>query len=213
MRIRTWWALPFSAAFLAGSLVLPMAASAHEQRDVGMYHFVVGFLNEPALQDQMNAIDLTVTTTADKKPVDGADKSLKAEVIVGGNAASMPITLQSRFGMPGKYAGYFMPTATGSYQFHFTGTINGDPVDQKFESGPNTFSDVNPIAALQFPQKLGDPATVQAQLADTQAAASSARMLGLVGILVGLVGIALGVAGFTRRGQLEGRAAESAGRA
>lgn len=213
MRIRTWWALPVSTAILAGSLLLPAAASAHEQRDVGKYHFVVGFLNEPAIQDQMNSIDLTVTTTADKQPVAGVEKTLKAEVIVGGNAASMPISLEPRFGLPGKYAGYFMPTATGSYQFHFTGTINGDAVDQKFESGPNTFSDVNPIAPLQFPQKLGDPAAAQAQLADAQAAASSARTLALAGILVGLVGIAIGVAGFTRRRQLSGGAVESTGRA
>src|SRR5579863_6842447 len=107
MRIR--FALPLCGALVALSLLLPTAALAHEQRDVGKYHFVVGFLNEPAIQAQMNAIDLTVTTAADKQPVQGADKSLKGEVIVGGNAASMPITLESRFGLPGKYAGYFMP--------------------------------------------------------------------------------------------------------
>src|SRR5581483_3732341 len=113
--MRTFLALPLGGAFLAISLALPAVALAHEQRDVGPYHFVVGFLNEPSIVDQMNGIDLTVTTTADKKPVDGVDKTVKAELIVGGNARSMPITLQARFGMPGKYAGYFMPTLAGAY--------------------------------------------------------------------------------------------------
>src|SRR5581483_7019413 len=113
--MRRFLALPLGGALLAISLALPGIASAHEQRDVGQYHFVVGFLNEPPVADQMNGIDLTVTTTADKKPVDGADKTLKGEVIVGGNAKSMPITLQARFGQPGKYAGYFMPTLAGAY--------------------------------------------------------------------------------------------------
>jgi len=190
-------ALPLGSALLV-SLLLPGIASAHEQRDVGQYHFVVGFLSEPAISDQMNGIDVTVTTTADKKPVEGADKTLKAEVIVGGNAKSMPISLQSRFGMPGKYAGYFMPTATGSYIFHFTGTIDGATVDQRFESGPGRFDDVQPLAPLQFPQKLSDPAILQTQVAEAQSAASQGRMLGIAGVIVGLLGLAVGAASFAK---------------
>jgi hypothetical protein len=197
--MRTRFALLLCGALAGLSLMLPAAALAHEQRDAGKYHFVVGFLNEPAIQDQMNAIDLTITTTADKQPVQGAEKTLKAEVVVGGNAARMPVALEPRFGMPGKYAGYFMPTATGAYQFHFTGTINGDSVDQTFESGPNTFSDVEPIAPLQFPYKLGDPAALQQQLADAQSAASTARLLGIIGIIAGVLGLAVGGAAMVRK--------------
>jgi hypothetical protein len=67
MRMRM--ALPLGGAFLALSLMLPAGAVAHEQRDVGSYHFVVGFLNEPTLVDQLNGIDLTVTSGAGKQPV------------------------------------------------------------------------------------------------------------------------------------------------
>lgn len=198
MRIR--FALPFGGALVALSLMLPAAALAHEQRDAGKYHFVVGFLNEPSIQGQMNGIDLTVTTTADKKPVEGVDKSLKAAVIVGGNAASMPIELQARFGMPGKYAGYFMPTITGSYQFHFTGTINGDPVDETFESGPGRFDDVQPLQPLEFPQKVADPVTMQKQLDDAQSAAATARLLGIIGVVAGVLGLAVGGTALLRKG-------------
>jgi hypothetical protein len=197
--MRTWFAVPLSAACLAVFLALPVGALAHEQRDVGKYHFVVGFLNEPVYQNQLNGIDLTVTT-ADKQPVEGLDKTLKAEVIVGGNARQMPIPLQARFGMPGKYAGYFMPTMTGAYTFHFSGTINGEPVDQRFESGPGRFGDVQAISDLQFPQKLTDPAQLQSQVSDAQAAATMARTLAIIGIIVGLAGGVIGVAGLARRG-------------
>ena len=190
--MRRLLALPLGGALLAVSLLLPGIASAHEQRDVGSYHFVVGFLNEPSIANQMNGIDVTITTTADKKPVEGAEKTLKAEVIVGGNAKVMPLPLASRFGMPGKYAAYFMPTAAESYTFHFTGTINGDTVDQRFESGPGRFDDVQPLAPLQFPQKLSDPADVQAQLASVQSVASQGRLLGIAGVIVGLIGLAAG---------------------
>jgi hypothetical protein len=211
--MRRFLALPLGGALLAASLLLPGMASAHEQRDVGSYHFVVGFLNEPSLVDQMNGIDLTITSTADKQPVQGVEKTLKAELIVGGNARVMPVTLQARFGMPGKYAAYFMPTATGSYIFHFTGTINGEPVDQRFESGPGRFDDVQPIAPLQFPRQLSDPAALQAQVADAQAAASQGRLLGIVGIVVGAIGIGVGVAGMARRREAAGLRASSSSQA
>jgi hypothetical protein len=185
-------ALPLGGALLAVSLLLPGVASAHEQRDVGSYHFVVGFLNEPSIVDQMNGLDLTITTTADKKPVEGAEKTLKAEVIVGGNAKVMPLPLAARFGMPGKYAAYFMPTAAGAYIFHISGTINGDTVDQRFESGPGRFDDVQPLAPLQFPRKLADPADLQAQLASARSAASQGRALGIAGVVLGLIGLAAG---------------------
>lgn len=185
-------ALPLGGVLLAVSLLLPGIALAHEQRDVGSYHFTVGFLDEPSIVDQMNGLDLTITTTADKKPVEGAEKTLKAEVIVGGNAKVMALPLTARFGMPGKYAAYFMPTAAGSYIFHLSGSINGDSVDQRFESGPGRFDDVQPLAPLQFPQKLADPADMQAQLASAQSAASQGRALGIAGLVVGLVGLAAG---------------------
>jgi hypothetical protein len=197
--LRKWIALPLGGALLLFSLLLPVSASAHERRDVGNYEFVVGFLNEPAIADQMNGIDLTVTSKADGKPVEGLEKTLKVEVVVGGNAKSMPITLQTRFNMPGKYAGYFEPTAPGAYIFHFSGAINGDPVDQRFESGPGRFDDVEPLAPLQFPNKLADPASLQTQLADAQLAARTARVLAIAGIVVGAVGIAVGIAGFRRQ--------------
>ena len=214
MRIRV--ALPVGGALLA-LLLMPAVASAHEQRDVGSYHFVVGFLNEPAIQDQMNSIDLTVTNPADKSPVTGLEKTLKAEVIVGGNAKSMPLTLANRgSALPGKYAGYFMPTATGSYTFHITGAINGQQVDQKFESGPNTFSDVEPLANYQFPDKLTDAATLQSQVGDAQSAATQSRTLGILGLIVGAIGVAVGAYGLSRRREagVTGRAtAPSPGRA
>jgi hypothetical protein len=211
--MRRFLALPLGGALLAVSLLVPGIASAHEQRDVGQYHFVVGFLNEPSIVGQMNGIDVTITTMAGNKPVEGADKTLKAEVIVGGNAKSMPIALQSRFGMPGKYAGYFMPTASGAYIFHFTGTVDGAPVDQRFESGPGRFDDVQPVAPLQFPEKLSDPAALQAQLAGAQSAADQGRMLGIAGVVIGLIGIAFGAAGFARRRETGGARASSPSKA
>ena len=197
-------ALPFGGALLGLSLLFPLTASAHEARDVGKYHFVVGFLNEPTVQNQLNGIDLTITTTADKKPVVGAQKALKAEVFVGGRAKVMPLDLQPASDEApnnGKYAAYFIPTMPSSYTFHFTGNINGDSIDQQFSSGPNTFDDVEPARALEFPQQQADPSALQGQLSAAQSSAIRGEYIGIAGVVVGV--IALGVA-FYRKPAVKG---------
>src|SRR4051812_45093578 len=120
---RTWRTLVALALALGLCAVLaPSGTSAHETRDLagGKYQAVVGFLNEPAYNNQLNGLDLTVTDQTQKdaqgngKPVEGLEKTLKAEVLFGGGK-TMPLTIQTRFRMPGKYAAYFEPTAAGTY--------------------------------------------------------------------------------------------------
>lgn len=201
-----WGCVPALLVLLT-LFVTPGGASAHERRDLagGKYQVVVGFLNEPAVENQMNGIDLTVTDMSQKDasgkgtPVDGLDKTLKAEVIVGGGSAIKAIPLATRFGMPGKYAGYFMPTQAGAYTFHIFGTINGTPIDERFESGPGRFNDVDPLASLQFPKQVTVPSDLQAQLDAAKSTASSARLFGIIGLVVGVLGLATAGVALSRR--------------
>lgn len=183
------------------SVFLPTSALAHERRTVGgKYVFVVGFLNEPAVQGQMNGISLQVTTVSDSKPVEGLEKTLKAELVVGGGARTMPVDLEARFGQPGAYAANFIPTKAGAYIFRFTGTVEGTAVDERFESGPGRFDDVISAQSLEFPDKLPNPSTTASDVQAAKDEAASARLLGIAGLGVGLVGVALGgVALATRR--------------
>jgi hypothetical protein len=47
-------------------------------------------------------------------PVNNADQTLKAEVSTGGTAPLSP-PLEARYGNPGKYASYFVPSKVGTY--------------------------------------------------------------------------------------------------
>ena len=98
-------------------------ALGHERRNVGPYTFVVGWLVEPAYVNNLNALDLTVSETQGAKAVEGLEKTLQAEVIVGGAAKTMPLKVAPRFGLPGKYQGQVLPTKTGDYSFHIFGTV------------------------------------------------------------------------------------------
>ncbi|MGI8552557.1 MAG: hypothetical protein ACR2PL_17475 [Dehalococcoidia bacterium] len=187
------------AMVLLTLVAIPGIASAHEKRTVaGKYTFVVGFLNEPAIVEQPNGIDPTFTDASTNQPIEGLEKSLKTQIIIGGESEN--VTLSPRFGMPGKYTANVIPTKAGTWKFHFSGKINSDNLDETFTSGPGRFNDVESKDALQFPVK--EPATLELanQAATAKAAADSAKssartgmMVGIVGIVVGLLG--LGVAG------------------
>ncbi len=188
-----------AAATLAVLIVLLTAgaALAHETRVVGKYQVIVGFATEPAYVNTPNAIDLRVTNNDTKAPVAGLEKTLQAEVIFGGR--SMPVQLTPRFGQPGAYLGNFIPTRTGSYIFHLRGQIENQPVDEQFESGPNTFSDVEDPSTLDFPDKVPSPPDMAKQLQAMQNALATVQTLSIAGIIVGVVGMILGGVALLRR--------------
>ncbi len=166
-------------------------ALAHEQRQVGKYTFVVGFATEPAYLNTPNAIDLRVTNTDTKAPVEGLEKTLHVDVAFGGEEP-MPVTLTARFGQPGAYLGSFIPTRVGTYIFHFTGQVESQTVDEKFESGPNTFSDVEDPSVLDYPVKAPSPQDLAAQVKAAQNVAATAQTFGIIGIAVGVLGLVVG---------------------
>ncbi|MDE3090190.1 MAG: hypothetical protein KGJ80_12475 [Chloroflexota bacterium] len=191
-RIKLSLALAFALTLLATQLAL-----AHERRTIGKYEFVVGWGNEPAYANQPNAISLTVTDAETKRPVSNLDKTLQAEVIFG--ARSMVVPLIKSDENPGTYTGAFVPTRVGTYIFHFSGKILEQTIDGKFESGPNTFDDVQDIAALEFPDKALTRLQMAAQLKVAQDAASSAQTFAYIGVGVGVLGLIVGGLALTRR--------------
>lgn len=192
-------------SFAAAALVLATSviafsgtAAAHERRTVGPYQFVVGWLNEPAYVGLMNSLDLRVTDTrvTPAKAVEGLDKTLTVELQTGG-LAPLRLTVTARFGTPGAYNGYAMPTATGTYTFHIKGKVEDLDVDEKFESGPGRFGDIEPTTALQYPNEVPTPDELGTRLGDLQSGIDQTRILSAAAVLIGLV--ALGVAFMFRR--------------
>lgn len=216
--------LVFVPAVLAvGALVLTSAGgvSAHEHRVVGDYELEVGFLNEPALEGQLNALFFGVryfeggVPQGDEaegeeeggEPVEGLDGSITAEVLVGGGAGRKTLELEPLAGEPGVYVGSFVPTLAGEYTFRITGEIDGTPVDETFESGPNRFSSVEPLAEYAFPASVagdGESGAVQAlekrvDELDAGGSDGTARALGVAGIVAGFAGLGLGGLAVLRR--------------
>ena len=76
--LRTGALLLAAGALIAGNGLV----SAHEHRTVGDYTFVVGFLNEPAVQDELNAASVRITkpAPADATPAPGEEEVAETPV-------------------------------------------------------------------------------------------------------------------------------------
>ena len=191
-----------AAAVLVAAL-LPLAAAAHEHREVagGQYEMSVGFIEEPAFVGEQNGLSVEFVSLAAAPaatpeaigaeggeahhgaPVEGLTGSIQAEVIFGDQR--MALALTPAFGEPGVYHAIFFPTQPGDYTFRIFGDLQGTALDETFTSSPEGFDSVQPVEPLQFPK----PAA-----ADTGAAAMTAGLAdgGFAGLPGGLFGVLIG---------------------
>jgi hypothetical protein len=166
-------------------------ALGHEHRTVGPYTFVVGWVNEPAYVNNTNGLSLDATEANGAKPVEGLAKTLRAEVIVGGGAKRLALTFSSDKDRPGHYEGTFLPTKTGDYIFHIFGDAGSTKVDERFESGPNTFNGVVATDQLQFPDKVVSAAELAARLDQLQALVIAGIVVAAFALLAAVGGLVI----------------------
>ncbi len=195
--------------------VMPGSVMAHVEIDVGdgQYVMEVGFRDEPAYLGQPNALALRVEeyATGGTEPVNDLAATLSAEVSKDGQAMALPLVPVGE----GEYEAAFVPTATGDYTFRISGAIGEATVDESVTSGPTTFNSVEPLSTIEFPQSLPDPVQLQTAVAEANAAASTARTLGVVGIVAGVLGLILGALALARARQpkeVAPRASEPSGK-
>jgi hypothetical protein len=215
------------AAVVAASLLSLLAAApaaAHEQRPVGAYLFTVGWQTEPAYTASLNAVQLFVHDAKGNAVDDlGTPSTLQLRVSTGTPArTSDPLELKGAFdpdtglGTHGEFDAAIIPTAPGPYSFHFTGSLNGQPVNETFTSSDTTFDAVADPTVAEFPAAVPTGEAMATGISrltprvDTAVAAgrsarhkaASATTLAIVALVLGtaLGGAGL-VAGLTARGR------------
>jgi hypothetical protein len=167
--------------------------SADEVREIDDITMVVGFLDEPVFVGQKSGLDLRVTHA--DEPVEGLEETLEAEVIFGDDTRALE--LSPAFGEPGAYRSVFIPTAAGPYTFHITGEIDGEPIDESFTAGPDTFGEIRDTGENQFPVVLpaaGDIARDAEAGANAATTSTIALGLGAAGLVAGLLALGLTLA-------------------
>ncbi|MEW5989631.1 MAG: hypothetical protein AB1791_23640 [Chloroflexota bacterium] len=207
LRARGWLVLTAILALTVVVLAAGRPAFAHEGREVGEYVFVVGFLNEPAIEGEKNAASLRVSHHDNEdEGVEGLEETLQLEVTHVDSGVSRTFALESVFEDPGHYKADFIPTAPGAYRFRFFGAVGEAAVDETFESGEGTFSFVETAADLQFPVAVAQMREVEGAARgaqdvalQAQAAVQSTTTLATIGLILGGLGVVLGLVALFRK--------------
>lgn len=145
-------------------------------------------------------------TTAVSQPVQGLASTLEVEVTHVPTGEQKVMALRPLFNEEGTYVADFVPTSPGAYTFRFFGEIEGEAFDEAFTSGPGTFDEVVPARSVQFPIELRETRELQSAIEglqtdlafaneradDADSAASSALLIGILGVVAGVIGIGVG---------------------
>jgi hypothetical protein len=180
-----------TAVFLAliGLTQSSRTALAHTRVEVGPYAIVVGWLQEPPIVGERNA--LTIEISEDEQPVTGADATLDIEVLYAGRTWRVNMNPTET---PGLYTAVLFPTVRGIYTTRLFGTLPNADVDVELDP-----EEVLPASNLHFPEPLPDTIALQEQVDQLQADLQTARTWAFVGVGGGVLGIVLGLTALFRR--------------
>ena len=132
-------------------------------------------------------------------PVLGLEELLKVEVTHKASGVASEMSLRVVSGDPGHYVANFIPTVPGDYSFRIFGAIDGQEIDETFESGPNTFDAVQSISVIQFPFEVSSDRELEAAVrgmtnsaTEADSRATYALTLSIFGTVLGVIGVAAG---------------------
>ena len=206
-------------------------AEAHITKVYGNYLVEIGWDNEPVYTGLLNAAQVTVKKGSgdSAQPVINALKDLQISVKYGG--VTKPLDFLPSSTVDGQYDAVLIPTRVGTYSLVFSGTVEGQAVNDEI-----ALDDVASVDSLNFPPSsgssssdstnMGQVGTIISQLtndiedaknnADTAAKSvsnvaqsfqqvksttDSLYMISMTGIGVGIAGIVIAVIAITRNKQ------------
>jgi len=177
MKKRIYW---FASLIVLMGLVLnPQKVFAHEDVTVGDYDFEIGWIEEPPIAGQQNAILVNVVNTSAGEPQPVEDvSSLTVMVSYGGQSKVLTLQPQGE-DTPGEFMGPILPTIAGQYTVILGGRLGDTDISAEVEP-----EEVSPADTLQFPS-----------LASTEQRTGLGTMNWLIyfSLFIGLVALVLAV--------------------
>lgn len=152
-------------------------ALAHESITVGDYTLEIGWLSEPPIVGQQNAIVVNVSTTSDGQPVEDVS-GLTVAVSYGGQDKTLTLQPLGEE-TPGQFVAPILPTVAGQYTVKLGGTLGDAAVDTQVDP-----EEVGSADTLQFPS---------VESAQPNADLGMMHWLIYVSLLIGLIALILGV--------------------
>jgi hypothetical protein len=134
----------------------PATASTHERQVVGRYRLTIGWGEEPAFTGSRNFVSVAVSDTAGM-PVADLSGSLAVEIAFGDQRLTLP--LRPAWQRPAEFRAWLVPTRSGTYSFHITGTVKDQKIDATSTCSEKTFDCPADVSEIQFPVR--DPSAGQ----------------------------------------------------
>lgn len=110
-------------------------AYAHTIDSVDKYRVEIGWMNEPVVSGETNAIEFYVSPLEPgldlkeqvfKNGITGLKKTIKIQLVYKDESIVLPLSPDHN--IPGKYYAFVNPTIAGFYQTNILGTINDTPI-------------------------------------------------------------------------------------
>jgi hypothetical protein len=156
-------------------------ALAHESITVGDYTLEIGWLSEPPVVGQQNAIVVNVSK-GEEEPVEDVS-SLTVTISYGGQEKTLTLQPLGE-DTPGQFIAPILPTVPGQYAVKLGGTLGDTAVDADVDP-----EEVQPADTLQFPSAASAASTD----AEQNTAAGSINWLIYLSLLIGLIALILAV--------------------
>ena len=163
-------------------------AFAHESITVGDYTVEIGWLSEPPIVGQQNAIVVNVSTTSDEQPVEDVS-GLTVAVSYGGQDKTLTLQPLGE-DTPGQFVAPILPTVAGQYTVKLGGKLGDTAVDTQVDP-----EEVQSADTLAFPSGASTASTASAQ---QNANLGAMNWLIYLSLLIGLIALVLGVMGLRK---------------
>ena len=183
---------------LLGLIGRSQPALAHGREVVGDYVFVLGWLSEPPVVGERNALLLEIEQESTGAPVTDAEAALTTELVYADQ--TLRVNLIPSAEEPGRYTADLIPTVRGTFSVRLTGLLADTEIDLLMDA-----DEVFPPTRLQFPETAPDTLTVQnelqAQIDLLTADLRSARFIAYIGPVLAVLSLILGALGFRKASQ------------
>ena len=184
-------------------------AYGHTIDSVGEYRVEIGWMNEPVVSGETNAIEFFVSPLEAgleledqvfENGIAGLKKTIKIKLIYKDESITLPLSPDHN--IPGKYYAFINPTISGFYQANILGTIEDTPISLSMHPPK-----VEERAYIEFPEPSdltltqiidGHTALIE-DIQDLKESVNSLEEskhqigLGYIGIGIGIVGIGIAI--------------------
>lgn len=203
--------------FLLIMLIVPgfcEVAYGHTLDSVGDYRLEIGWMNEPVVSGETNAIELYVSPLEPgvelkdqvfQNGISGLEKTLKMQLVLSDQKIILP--LKEDHNIPGKYHAFVNPTVAGFYQANILGNIGETQVSLSMHPpkvDEREYIEFPESSDLTLNQLIDGHTAIVGEVNDLKDSVSkleqsnSQNNLGYAGIGLGIAAIAIGGVAFAK---------------